>query len=352
MIARDTTRHDASLADLSLRLVQAYLQEVRSDLYEASGELSFYDLCARMQIVDGPREHARPRNVGLLFFSDEPRRFFPGVQIDVVHFPEGKTGEIREQRFAGPLASQLREALAFIRRAFLVERVRKRPDRAEADRILPFPYAAVEEALANAVYHRGYDMREPIEVQVTPGEMTITSYPGPDRSVRIDDLNAGGVVARRYRNRRIGEFLKELRLTEGRGTGVPTIFKAMQENGSPPPRFDTDEERSYFTTTLPVHPAFVSGTPGPGGGGGSRPGPAALRILRMSLSPQQRVVLQHALGFAGSSHFRKAYLQPLIDMGLLALTVPDRPRSVLQRYVTTERGREILEEVESPDASR
>jgi len=37
---------------------------------------------------------------------------------------------------------------------------------------------------------------------------------------------------RRYRNRRIGEFLKELKLTEGRCTGIPKIRKALRENGS------------------------------------------------------------------------------------------------------------------------
>jgi hypothetical protein len=37
----------------------------------------------------------------------------------------------------------------------------------------------------------------------------------PDRSIRLADLQAGRAVSRRYRNRRIGEFLKELDLTEG-----------------------------------------------------------------------------------------------------------------------------------------
>lgn len=30
----------------------------------------------------------------------------------------------------------------------------------------------------------------------------------------------------------------------------------MQQNGSPPPRFDFDEARSYFRVTLPVHPEY------------------------------------------------------------------------------------------------
>lgn len=59
---------------------------------------------------------------------------------------------------------------------------------------------------------------------------------------------------RTYRNRRIGDFLKELHLTEGRCTGVPKIRKAMEENGSPMPIFKTDENLSFFLVTLPIHP--------------------------------------------------------------------------------------------------
>ena len=39
--------------------------------------------------------------------------------------------------------------------------------------------------------------------------------------------------SRRYRNRRLGEFLKELEFTEGRATGIPTIQDELQANGSP-----------------------------------------------------------------------------------------------------------------------
>lgn len=63
--------------------------------------------------------------------------------------------------------------------------------------------------------------------------------------------------ARRYRNRRIGDFLKELHLIEGRNTGIPTAIKAIKENGSPLPTFLTDEERTFFSVILPIHRAFV-----------------------------------------------------------------------------------------------
>ena len=46
-----------------------------------------------------------------------------------------------------------------------------------------FSLRAIEEAVVNAVYHRGYDVREPVEVRITHDELVVLSYPGPDRSV-------------------------------------------------------------------------------------------------------------------------------------------------------------------------
>lgn len=348
----DRIRHDVEVSALSLRLIQAHLQEVKSDLLDNSGAMNFGQLCVAMQIADGPPENLRPRNIGLLFFTEEPRRFLPQVQIDVVHFPQGKSGEIREKQFAGPVGRQLRDALAYIQATFISERVIKRSSRAEADRFVTFPYVAVEEALANAVYHRGYDVREPIEVQVTPHELSITSYPGPDISIRMDDLNEGGVVARRYRNRRIGEFLKELRLTEGRGTGVPSIFKAMRDNGSPRPRFETDAERTFFTTILPIHPLALPDWEQEGRLGAHQEDvpeilyavPRRWVVLRASVTPQSRSNLQAHLGLSDANNFRRVYLYPLIEAGLVAPTIPGSVHAPNQRYQATDLGRALLKE--------
>jgi ATP-dependent DNA helicase RecG len=93
-----------------------------------------------------------------------------------------------------------------------------------------------------------------VEVRISPEELVVLSFPGPDHSICLADLRRGKAVARRYRNRRIGEFLKELDLTEGRATGIPKILRAMRGNGSPAPKFETDDERTSFLIRLPVHP--------------------------------------------------------------------------------------------------
>ena len=254
----DRINHQAEMSDLNITLIQNYLKEIKSSLYEKAKTGDFVEVCQDMNIVSDLPEYTKPKNVGLMFFSMEPDKFFPYTQIDVVQFPSGLGGnDIIEKTFKGPIHQQLRDALQYIKNVIITEKVVKHPDRAEADRFFNFPYAAVEEALSNAVYHRAYDEREPIEVRVENDRIEIVSFPGPDRSVTIEGLKSFRVSNRRYRNRRIGDFLKELHLTEGRNTGFKKILDALEANGSPKPEFETDEDRSYFITRLFVHEAFV-----------------------------------------------------------------------------------------------
>ena len=77
----------------------------------------------------------------------------------------------------------------------------------------------------------------------------------------MQDLRMGRAVARRYRNRRIGEFLKGLELSEGRD-GIPKILSAMHANGSSTPRFETDEQRTSFLVRLPLRAGSGSNATG------------------------------------------------------------------------------------------
>ena len=83
------------------------------------------------------------------------------------------------------------------------------------------------------------------------------SYPGPLPLISNVDLQQRQVIARDYRNRRIGDFLKELNLTEGKATGFPIIRGDMAKNRSPVPVFYTDNERTLFMVTLPCHTEFT-----------------------------------------------------------------------------------------------
>lgn len=74
----------------------------------------------------------------------------------------------------------------------------------------------------------------------------------------MEGLKTYRVSNRRYRNRRIGDFLKEIHLTEGRNTGFKKILDALEANGSPKPEFETDEGRTYFISRLFIHEGFLT----------------------------------------------------------------------------------------------
>ena len=248
----------AKTEDLKTSLISEFLYAVKSDLYERSLTQPVAETAVSMRLIGGPSEWKRPLNAGLMFFNERPDDFFPYARIEVVDKPDPTGIGMTEKIFMGPLDRQLRDALSYIKNYIIKERVIKLPNQAEAVRIFNLPYAAVEESLSNAIYHKSYQIGEPITITVTPDRMEITSLPGPDRTISNDDLQNRRLVSRRYRNRRIGDFLKELKLVEGRNTGIPTILHAMEANGSDMPLFETDEDRTYFTVILPVHKKFLT----------------------------------------------------------------------------------------------
>lgn len=229
--------------------------------------------------------------------------------------------------------------------------------------------------MSNAVYHKSYELGSPIEVQVFPDRITILSYPGPVPPVNGKVLSTQKrIIAREYRNRRIGDFLKELKLTEGRGTGFPAIYNALEANGSPEPTFETDDA-SYVLVTIPAHAVdqasdgasdqveanvfstledIVAFCDGASDGASDGADVAARRIVEEELHDKveglldgatgwiSREELFESIGLSNHSSNRKRYLDPVIDLGMITMEYPNTPTHPKQRYKTTTSGQRLL----------
>ena len=336
----DRINYHADVSDMKPALLASYLHSVESDLYEEAFNRSVEALATDMQLVRGPSEYRKPLNVGLMFFNERPERFFPYAQIEVVDKPDPTGIGMTEKIFRGPLDKQIKDALAFIRNYVLKEFVTKVPDSELAIRAYNWPYQAVEEALCNAAYHKSYQIREPITVTITPEKMEILSVPGPDRSITDENLKKRVLVAKRYRNRRIGDFLKELEIVEGRNTGVPLILKSMKNNGSGAPIFETDEDRSYFLTILPVHPLFtdqkrIIEAPGVQGDSRLRRTGEELRELALNALAEHESMsvseIADTLGYKKASDSLRKVVKEMIESGEIVYLYPDKPNSRKQK---------------------
>jgi ATP-dependent DNA helicase RecG len=67
------------------------------------------------------------------------------------------------------------------------------------------------------------------------------------------------------------------------------------------------------------------------------------QVLRFCQTPRKASEIRELLNLKHRETFTDNYLRPLLEKGWLEPTIPDKPRSRLQRYKITEAGRAILE---------
>lgn len=252
----DRRAQQASVEDLRESKVREFLKDIQSGLLEENNAKELY---RKLKIAVPVNDHDMPKNIGLLMFSENPENWFPGAHIEVVQYAADVAGNVIEEKiFQGGIHEQLKSALVYLENISSIH-ILKQPHSFRVKGWVSYPIPALREALVNAVYHRSYEgEHEPIKIYLFPDRMEIISYPGPVQGANLEHFIHNNVPPVPARNRRVGNFLKELKLAEGRGTGLPKLYKAMRENGSDDPTFDFDDNRTYFRVTLPAHPEYVA----------------------------------------------------------------------------------------------
>lgn len=200
----------------------------------------------------------------------------------------------------------------------------------EARRVWNYPFEAVEEAVVNAVYHKDFRVREPVVITVTPDTLEIVTYPGLDPEIPDDDVRRLDFRSHFTRNRRLGDFLKELRLVEERNTGIPTIREALSRNGSPMPEYRMDRDRTFLEVVFPVHPEFRE--------------QSCKDSLDQSVSMDDRILgilkdegcrstgdIARALGYSRITGPVRRTILSMLDDGRVVYLYPDNPRDPRQR---------------------
>lgn len=370
----DRGNSEITIADISPTLVWEHLSEVGSRLTKDFNPGALQDTLEKMNLMTGPTERRLIKNVAAMMFCKEPDKFFPKTQVDIVIFPEGRVGNpnnmIEAPVIKGPVPHMIKSALDYLRTNVIKERIIKPKDKEESIKYFNYPYQALEEAVVNALYHRDYTDWQPVEITVEPNRISILSYSGPDRSITMDSIKAAeSLRSRRYRNVRLGDFLKELDLSEGRATGIPTIQEELKKNGSPRAVIETDEGRTYFLIDIYCHHGFLQSS-------NSRTAVmttdlsqvcenlsqvlsqvclksvsswntrATLTLVAKTLEeviePKTMRELLDLMGQTNRSRYMNLVVRPLIEMGYVTMTIPDQPNSSRQQYVLTPTGMQLL----------
>ncbi len=224
---------------------------------------SNYTVLNDMQLLVGPPEQQYISNAALMMFCEHLDKFFPYAQVEIVRFPDGSIKNPNNFKeypvIKGSVPMMIRRTMQTLQDLVIEEMVTKVNYQMEAIRKFNYPYQALEEAVVNAFYHRDYLSYQSIMIEIEPELIRIISFPGIDRSIPQRVIEEGERFSSRYyRNKRLGEFLKELDLSEGKSTGIPTIQEELRNNGSPKARFFTDDDRRAVSVEIPIHPDFIN----------------------------------------------------------------------------------------------
>ena len=276
-------------------------------------------------------KYGRITNGGDVLFARNPSARLPQTRIRAIRYNSDKAGDTFSDMkfFEGPLHAVFEEAYSFIVRNIpTVSRFLKgNPKRQDSPL---YPEDAVREALINALAHRDYSAASGgVSIHVFPRRLEIWNSGSLPEGVTEESLSKGHISV--LRNPDIAHVLYLRGLMEKAGRGGVLMIRQCQESGLPDPVWLSDKKLGVTVTfrAPEVTPEVT---------------PEVMRLLERLEGLMLRRELQSILELKDDEHFRKSYIHPALEAGLIEMTIPDKPRSSKQQYRLTRLGKKVREQ--------
>lgn len=264
----------------------------------------------------------------VLLFSPYPQAYYPQLCILATSVPGTEIGDVGadgerfldNKRIEGALPQMLENAIAFVRNNMKTKTKIDKTTGIRTD-VTDYPITAVREAILNTLVHRDYSIHtegKPIQLTMYNDRLEIISPGGLYGRLRIDQL---GKVQPDTRNPVLATALETMGKTENRYSGIPTIFKAMKESNLPEPVF-ADERGSFIVKLYKTQP-----------GAGDKNYSEFKSLVEFCAIPRSRKEISEYLGLSSMTYAISRHVEPLIEQGVLKMTIPEKPSSSKQRFV-------------------
>lgn len=294
-----------------------------------------------------------PTLAGIMNFCIYPQGIFPQYSITAVVVPGYEIGDVGEdmerfmdnKRICGTISEMVEEAVGFCKRNMKIKTIidpdtGRRRDKAE------YPLNAVREAVLNALIHRDYSEHTegtPVQINFFKDRLEIHSPGNLYGRMTVEQL---GVARPDLRNPALAVMAESLTGAENRYSGIPTIRKEMADAGLPEPVFEN--RRNEFVVVLynaSVSYRNIAEQPSVvresalyavcGDDTGELQEDKNIRdLLGFCAQPRTRIEIAEFMGVKTLYYAMKKYVNPLLQSGELAMTLPEKPQSKLQRYYT------------------
>lgn len=342
----------ATLADLDDERMATFLRRARrARSFPLPEEATPEELLTHLNLLDA----GRPTHAAMLLFGRQPQRFLISSEIKCAHFHGSEVAKPipSYQIYKGTVFDLVDQAIDFVMSKINLW-VGTREAGPQVPVVYEIPREVVAEAIVNAVAHRDYTSNGSVQVMLFADRLEVWN-PGslpPTLTLAKLRLPHGSVPG----NPLLAEPLYLTKYIERMGTGTGDMIRRCRKAGLPEPEFSISDG---FVITLRRKNRDVTGevtqVEAQEAQVEAQEAQVALsgweiRMLAVSeVQPATGQELLKAAGYASrTGNFKKA-LEKLLKIGLLEMTIPDKPRSSSQSYRLTEHGRAVLSATEKRD---
>jgi len=231
---------------LSSAKVLAFTKEAGVNI----GETTTVDFLRSLKVAD----EKSVKNAGIMFFAKNVHDFLPQTQMTLVAFKGTKKGHIYDRRdVRDDLLTQFNEAILFLEKHLNVRSEIRGLNRVD---IYEIPFAALREAVVNALMHRDYSITgSQVSVEVYDDRVEITNPGGLPKGLQQKTFGKGISIRR---NELIADLFFRLDKVERVGQGIQRMKDAMVEAKLKTPEFDTN---GFFRAIFHRSPEFAMRQP-------------------------------------------------------------------------------------------
>ena len=204
-----------------------------------------------------------------------------------------------------------------------------------------YPEFAWKELIVNAVAHRDYSIKgTDIQIKMFDDRLTVESPGTLPGIVRLNNMRH----VHFSRNPKIAQFLHEYEYVQEFGEGVDRLYEVMETAGLPQPEYRVEAFMLYATIRNTPRAEQELGS--------SEQDRTQVRtqvetqvstrekILAFCSSPHSKTEIAEYCGYKNTKGFTTRYLKPLLESGLLQMTIPGKPNSRSQKYVAVDTAQE------------
>ena len=341
----------ATMKDLDEKLLNRFITNAKTDKPKFA-EFSDEEILLQFGVLTQIEDKIFPTVAGIMVFGIYPQKFFPQWFVAAIVIPGFEVADLGEigqrfddnKRIEGNISEMYEETIGFLNRNMKVKVIISDKTGLRTD-ITQYPKDALREAISNMIIHRDYS-------QLKTGVYSIVTV----YKDRIEFRNVGNLYgsntlellktrkAMEVRNETIVKLLETLGgIIENRHTGISTMQDKMKEANLPNPIFTNEREDfvvTFYNGEYPeLYPIELKEQQKTQDKAQDKAHDKAHddvegKIIEFCNIERNIYEIMEFIGYKNRTRFRRDYIKPLVEKEKLKMTIPDKPTSRNQKYIS------------------